>query len=76
MIVVWALAADAERWALRLHKTVEMNVRKQGAMRNRKLDAHINGAAQQAIAPDRNELVFHRELAARCRYFPAGESRR
>jgi hypothetical protein len=37
---------------------------------------HVENAAEQLIAPDRNELASYRELGARCSYFPAGEFER
>src|SRR2546423_1139884 len=42
----------------------------------RSLNADVERAAQQAIAPDRNQLASHRQLVARCGCCPAGEARR
>ena len=37
------------------------------------MNAHVGHAAEQLIAPDRNELASHARLVARCGRFPAGE---
>jgi hypothetical protein len=38
--------------------------------------AFPDDAVEQLIQPDRNELVFHRQLVARCKFFPVAEFRR
>jgi len=48
-----ARAGDAERWALRLYKSVGLNAEQQNSKMNRGLNAYVEDAAQQLIEPER-----------------------
>ena len=50
----------------RLRIQIEVMLNQSQRKINSTAEAHVASAAEQLIAPDRNELASYRELAARC----------